>query len=96
VLIPEGQRDELATILERIRAGHRVEQYETLRQTKDGRLVEASLTVSPISDASGVVVGASTIARDITARERTDVALRTSELRWAVDYRCGRRWHHRD
>ena len=82
VLIPEGQRDELATILERIKDGHRVEQYETLRQTKDGRLVEVSLTVSPISDAAGVIVGASTIARDITARKRTEVALRTSELRW--------------
>ena len=82
VLIPEGQPDELATVPGRDRAGQRVEHYETVRRAKDGHLVDVSLTVSPIKDATGQVVGASAIARDITARKRADTALRTSEARW--------------
>jgi two-component system, LuxR family, sensor kinase FixL len=82
LLIPEGRPDELPEILDRIRAGHPVESYETIRRTKRGDLVDVSLTVSPIRDAAGRVVGASAIARDITARKRADLALRTSELRW--------------
>ena len=82
VLIPEGQPDELATVLGRDRAGQRVEHYETVRRAKDGHLVDVSLTVSPIKDATGQVVGVSDIARDITARKRADTALRTSEARW--------------
>jgi two-component system sensor kinase FixL len=81
-LMPEGQQDELATILDRIRAGKHVEHYETLRRTRDGRVVDVSLTISPIRDARGVIVGASTVARDVTARKRTDAALRASEARW--------------
>ena len=82
VLIPEGQPDELATVLGRVRAGQRAEHYETVRRAKDGHLVDVSLTVSPIKDATGQVVGASAIARDISARKRADTALRTSEARW--------------
>ncbi len=82
VLIPEGQPDELATVLWRDRAGQRVEHYEAVRRAKDGHLVDVSLTVSPIKDATGQVVGVSAIARDITARKRADTALRTSEARW--------------
>lgn len=82
VLIPDGYPDDLATILEQINAGQRVEHFETVRLAKDGHLVDVSLTVSPIKDATGRVVGASAIARDITARKGADVALRTSEARW--------------
>jgi two-component system, LuxR family, sensor kinase FixL len=82
VLIPEDQPDELPSVLERVRVGQRVEHYETVRRTKDGHLVDVSLTVSPIQDATGQVVGASAIARDITPRKRADAALRVSEARW--------------
>ena len=82
VLIPEGQLDELPTVLGRVTAGQRVEPYETVRRAKDGHLVEVSLTVSPIKDSTGQVVGASAIARDIRPRKRADAALRTSEARW--------------
>ena len=82
VLIPDGYPDDLATILEQISAGQRVEHFETVRRAKDGHLVDVSLTVSPIKNATGHVVGASAMARDITARKRADLALRTSEARW--------------
>ena len=70
ILIPEERRDEESAILERIRRGQHVEHYETVRQRRDGSLVEISLTVSPIKDAEGRIVGASKIARDITERRR--------------------------
>ena len=76
LLIPPVRRDEEATILERIRRGEVVEPYETVRKAKDGRLLDISLTVSPVTDASGRVVGASKIARDIGERKRADAALR--------------------
>lgn len=65
LLIPESRQDEEPAILERIRAGERIEHYETIRQRKDGTLIDISLTVSPIKDASGQIIGASKIARDI-------------------------------
>jgi PAS domain S-box-containing protein len=82
LLLPHDRREELATILDRIKAGERVEHYETVRQAKDGHLVDVSLTVAPVRNATGFIVGATAIARDLTARKRADVALRTSELRW--------------
>ncbi len=82
VLIPEDRAGELATILDRVRAGQSIEHFETIRRTKDGRSVDVSLTVSPVRDADGYVVGAATIARDITALKQAERALRTSELRW--------------
>ena len=56
--------------------------HDTVRRAKDGRLVDISLTVSPISDANGEIVGAATIARDITTQKQAELALRVSELRW--------------
>jgi two-component system sensor kinase FixL len=82
VLMPEGQLGELAAVLNRVGAGYRVEHYDTVRRAKDGRLVDVSLTVSPIIDASGKVVAASAIARDITSQKRAERALRVSEARW--------------
>ena len=70
MLIPPGRHDEEFGILERIRRGERVDHYETIRRRKDGSVVEISLTVSPIKNAEGIVVGASKIARDITERRR--------------------------
>src|ERR1051325_5406997 len=63
ILIPPDHEDEEPAILARLRAGKRIEHYETIRVAKDGRLLDISLTVSPIKDANGEIVGASQIAR---------------------------------
>jgi PAS domain S-box-containing protein len=68
LLIPLERPDEGPQILGRIRRGERIDHYETVRRRKDGRDVDISLTVSPITDAMGQVIGASKIARDITDR----------------------------
>jgi diguanylate cyclase (GGDEF)-like protein/PAS domain S-box-containing protein len=68
ILVPTNLADELASIMARIRMGERVHHYETLRRHKDGHLIHVSLTVSPIRNKHGEIVGASSIARDITAR----------------------------
>jgi two-component system NtrC family sensor kinase len=80
MLIPADRHGEEAAILERIRRGEHVDHYETIRQRKDGSLVEISLSVSPIK-IEGRVIGASKIARDITERKRAQDALRESEQR---------------
>ncbi len=82
LLIPAERHDEEPGILESIRRGERIEHYETVRQRKDGSLLDVSLTVSPIRDAQGSIVGASKIARNITQRKRVEVALRASEERF--------------
>ncbi len=71
-LIPPDRQYEELTIIERIRCGKHVKQYETARRRKDGTAFEISLTVSPLRDAAGVIVGASKIARDISARKRAE------------------------
>jgi PAS domain S-box-containing protein len=76
-LIPADRHNEEVGILERIRRGERVDPYETVRQRKDGSLVDISLTVSPVKDAAGKVVGASKIARDISEKKQ---ALARQEL----------------
>jgi PAS domain S-box-containing protein len=80
IIIPTDRHDEEPMILERVRRGERIEHYETVRQHKDGSLVDISITVSPIVDEKGEIVGASKIARDITqlkrARGRQDLLLR--------------------
>jgi PAS domain S-box-containing protein len=75
VLAPPDRVSEMPTILERIRRGERVEHFESVRRGKDGRLVNVSLTVSPMLDASGKIVGASKIARDITERALAEQAV---------------------
>ena len=69
MLVPDERRDEEPTILTKIKAGKIVEPYETQRRRKDGRLVEVLLSVSPICDTNGNVIGASKTAQDITARK---------------------------
>lgn len=68
--------DEIPTLLDRLKCGEHIDHYETKRKTKDGRILTVSLTVSPIRDATGRVIGASKVARDITDRERHEHALR--------------------
>ena len=82
LIIPQGQREEQCRILDEIRAGRRVASHEAVRVTRDGRHVPISLTVSPILDAEGRVVGASAIGRDITNTRSVDAALRSSEERY--------------
>ena len=69
-LIPEEHQPEEDDILRRIRDGERVDHFETVRITKDQRCLDVSLTISPVRDASGVVIGASSIVRDITEQKR--------------------------
>jgi len=68
-LIPADRQDEETEILERLRKGERVEHFETKRLTRDGRLIDVSLTISPIKNREGQIIGASKIARDITERK---------------------------
>ena len=76
LIIPDDRMQEEEMILRRIRAGMRVEQFETVRARKDGTLVDVSLTISPVKDVSGRVVGASKIARDISDRKQYEEQLR--------------------
>ncbi len=76
ILIPDELQDEEDEVLRKIRAGEKVDHYETIRQRKDGSRLAISLTVSPIRDEDGTIIGASKIARDITERARLQDALR--------------------
>jgi PAS domain S-box-containing protein len=73
-LVPPGRRDDLEAILGAIRRGDSVDHFETERVRKDGRTIHVSLTVSPIRDADGCIIGASKIARDVTDRRRAEEA----------------------
>jgi PAS domain S-box-containing protein len=75
LLVPRDVPDEIPQILARLQQGERVDHYETQRVRKDGTRLDVSLTLSPIRDSTGRVIGASKIARDITARKRADAAL---------------------
>jgi PAS domain S-box-containing protein len=81
-LIPEDRLEEETQILARLRRGERVDHYETMRRRKDGRLVDVSLSISPIRDGSGRLIGASKIARDITDRKRAERGLQESQVRF--------------
>lgn len=76
ILIPEDRLDEEPQILAAIRRGERVDHFETQRRRKDGSLIDLSLTISPIRNATGMIVGASKIARDITQRRQAEEAQR--------------------
>ncbi len=79
LIIPPERRDEERTIVEQLTRGERVDHFETVRMRKDGSLLDVSLTISPMKDASGRVVGASKLARDITERKRAEEALRQAQ-----------------
>jgi len=89
VLAPKERTDEIPTILQKIRNGERVEYFESLRVTKDKRILNMSISVSPIYDAEGKVVGASTIARNISAQKKIEDQLRQSQKMEAVGRLAG-------
>jgi PAS domain S-box-containing protein len=84
LLIPPDRVDEEPEILRRIRRGEHIDHYESVRRRKDGRLLDVSLTISPISNARGQIVGASKIARDITGHKEREAALMQSEKLIAI------------
>jgi PAS domain S-box-containing protein len=77
IVIPQDRLDEERTILTRIRRGERIDHFETVRQRKHGSLIVVSVTVSPVKNADGKIVGASKIARDITERKRAQEQIAT-------------------
>jgi PAS domain S-box-containing protein len=83
-LIPAELSDEEPKIIERLRSGERVEHFETKRLAKSGELLDISLTISPIRNSDGIIVGASKIARNITTQKRLNVALRESDERFRM------------
>jgi PAS domain S-box-containing protein len=77
IVIPQDRQDEERTILTRIRRGERIDHFETVRQRRHGSLIVVSLTVSPVKNAEGKIVGASKIARDITGQKRSQEQIAT-------------------
>ena len=82
LIIPEDRREEEISILARLRRGERVDHFQTVRIRKDGTTLDVSLTISPVRDSAGRVIGASKVARDITTQTRVEQALRESEERF--------------
>jgi PAS domain S-box-containing protein len=82
LIVPWERRSEEEDILRRLARGERVKHFETVRRRKDGTQLDVSLTISPIRDAAGRVIGASNVARDISERKRIEVALRENEERF--------------
>jgi PAS domain S-box-containing protein len=107
LLIPEDRLEEEPAILAQLRQGKRVDHYQTVRVRKDRSLVHISLTISPVRNAAGDIVGASKIARDITQQKRAEEAVRVSNERfrlmadsapvliWIADRNKGRIWFNR-
>ena len=81
LIIPPDRLREEAEILERLRRGERIEHFETVRKRKDGSMLDVSLTISPLKDSSGRVVGASKVARDITEKKAAERALQQAHDR---------------
>jgi PAS domain S-box-containing protein len=107
ILIPPDRLEEEPNILAQLRKGQRVDHYQTIRVRKDGSLVDISLTISPVRNAAGEIVGASKIARDITQRKRAEAALILSNERfrlmadsapvliWIADHAKARHWFNK-
>lgn len=84
LLIPSELRDQETDILKRLRRGERIDHFETVRVTKSGKRLNVSLTISPIRNSKGRIIGASKVARDITERKRFQDALRESQAQLAL------------
>jgi PAS domain S-box-containing protein len=84
VLMPEDRQGEMDSILARLAAGERIHHFETLRRRKDGQILDVSLSISPVRDDDGVIVGAATIARDITHVRRLEQQLRQAQKMDAI------------
>jgi PAS domain S-box-containing protein len=82
LIIPADRLDEEKDILLRLRRGERIEHFETVRQRKDGTALDISAAISPVKAPSGRIIGASKVARDISSRKQSDIALRQSEERF--------------
>ena len=89
LLTPGDRPDEIPEILQKIARGESIEHYESVRVTKDGRRLDVSISVSPLRDATGEIVGASAIARDITAQKRAEGQLRQSQKMEAIGRLAG-------
>src|SRR5579863_2450459 len=89
ILTPRQRPDEIPSILEKIKRGEGLVHYETLRVAKDGRVLQVSVSISPIRDSSGRVMGASAITRDITAQKRSEDQLRQAQKMEAVGRLAG-------
>ena len=85
LVIPDDRQDEEPQILARLRRGERVDHFETVRRRKDGSLLDISLTISPVKDQTGTIIGASKIARDITERKRADNAIKALNAQLQAD-----------
>jgi len=85
IVIPQDRLDEEPKILGRLQKGERIDHFETVRRRKDGALLNVSLTVSPVRNAQGKVIGASKIARDITASRRAEQAIRALNDQLSAD-----------
>ncbi len=84
LLFPPSRQDEFAAIMEQMTRGERVNNYETKRLKKDGSIITVSITVSPIKDSKGNIIGASAIARDITQQKRLEAEVRQSKQQLEV------------
>ncbi len=104
MMVPPSRQNETKEILNAVAFGERIQQFETVRQKKDGSLIDVSFTISPIIGRDGTIIGGSTIVRDITSRKRMEEALQQSEERfqlvaqatkdaiWDLDIRSGGVW----
>ncbi len=82
ILIPDDRRDELVRTPPRIKAGERIQHQQTVRRTKEGRLIDVSVSLRPLRDGEGRIVGASATVRDVTEQKRVERALKSSEAHW--------------
>ena len=87
IIVPPELRGEESAILQKVKAGEKVEHYETVRVTKEGKRIQVSLTLSPLRNHEGIVIGASKIARNITERKQAEEDLRKSEEKFAQIFR---------